>query len=103
MEELEKVKTILLSLVKAIVSDPDAVEIYTSEGSDEKGEFTKINIKVAKEDIPTAIGARGTTAEAVRRIAILTGKQAGYPKPLFIRVDAPRLPSQHFYNDKEST
>ena len=99
VEQLEKAKDILLKMMEAIVSKPEEVEIHTSEGSDEKGEFTKINIKVAPEDIPTAIGAKGTTAESVRRIAILAAKRAGYEKQLFIRVDAPRLPSQHYYKE----
>lgn len=99
MDILQNTKEVILAMVKSFVSDPEAVELFISEESDEKGEYTQINIKVASKDIPKAIGQGGTTADAIRRIAVLSAVKAEYPKMLFVRVDAPRMPSNHFYKE----
>ena len=88
-------------MVRSIVSVPEEVELNVSEESDEKGEYTQVNIKVARVDIPKAIGQKGTTADSIRRIAVLCAIKAGYKKMLFVRVDAPRMPKNHYYEGSE--
>ena len=99
MDELVETKEIILSMVRSIVSTPDEVTLNVSEESDDKGEFTQINIKVADSDIPKAIGKKGETASAIRKIGVLCAIRCGYKKMLFVRVDAPRMPKNHFYED----
>lgn len=95
--KLSETKQLILTMVKGIVSLPEQVELNISEESDEKGEYTQINVKVAKSDIPRTIGKKGETAEAIRRIAVLSAIKQGYRKMVFLRVDAPRMPDNHFY------
>lgn len=102
MDTLLETKELILTVVKGIVSSPDEVELNISEESDDKGEYTQVNIKVAREDIPKAIGQKGTTADAIRRIAVLCAIKNGYKKMLFVRVDAPRMPKNHFYGGTET-
>lgn len=94
---LETTCSLILNMVRSIVAKPEEVEIKVSEESDDKGEYTQVNIKVSVEDIPKAIGQKGTTADAIRRIAVLSAINSGYKKMLFVRVDAPRMPKNHFY------
>jgi predicted RNA-binding protein YlqC (UPF0109 family) len=95
--ELSETKALILTMVRGIVSLPDEVELRVSEESDDKGEYTQVNIKVAKVDIPKAIGQKGATADAIRRIAVLSAIREGYSKMLFLRVDAPHMPKNVFY------
>ncbi len=101
MEDIQKIKDLILIMVKAVVSKPDEVEIHSSEETGYKGEYTQINIKCAKNDIHIAIGAEGTTAESIRRIALLYAVQLKYTRTIAMRVDAPILPSNHFYKKEE--
>tara|TARA_R100001086_G_scaffold170822_2_gene93337 strand:- start:605 stop:904 length:300 start_codon:yes stop_codon:yes gene_type:complete len=98
MDELHNVKELILAMVKAIVSNPDEVEIHVEDRTEGGNEITQINVKVAKPDIRIAIGKGGNTAEAVRTIAWLAATNAGHDKPISFRIDAPRIPSNHFYN-----
>lgn len=93
---MDEIKNIIVAMVGSIVKYPDDILLNIQEVENEKGECVQINIKVNTEDIPTCIGAGGSTAEAIRRIAILTGKRLKFPKSLYIRVDAPELPKNHF-------
>lgn len=102
MNELSATNELILTMVKSIVTKPEEVELNISEESDEKGEYTQVNIKVAREDIPRAIGQKGTTADAIRRLAVLSAIRCGYTKMLFVRVDAPRMPKNHFYSEPEA-
>jgi len=101
MEDLQKIKDLILVMVKSIVSKPDEVEIHSSEETGYKGEYTQINIKCAEKDVHIAIGSEGTTAESVRRIALLYAVQLNYTRSIAIRVDAPILPSNYFYKKEE--
>jgi predicted RNA-binding protein YlqC (UPF0109 family) len=100
---MEEIKEIILTMVKSITKYPDDVVLNIQEIQDaERGEVVQINIKVNTEDIPSCIGSGGSTAEAIRRVAILTGKRIRFPKSLFIRVDAPELPKNHFnFNERQ--
>ena len=94
---MEEIEEIIIAMVRSISRYPNDVILNVQETNhSERGQVIQINIKVNTEDIPVCIGAQGSTAEAIRRIAILTGKRIGFPKPLFIRVDAPQIPKNHF-------
>jgi len=100
MEKLQAVAELIETMMRAIVTCPDEVMLHISEEKDEKGEFTQVNIKVAPSDIARAIGKKGANAEAIRRVAVLAAVRVGYEKLLFVRVDAPRVPSNHFYSEE---
>ena len=51
-------------LARALVSNPDAVEIKESESDG----ATVIEIKVAKEDLGRIIGKQGRTAKSIRTL-----------------------------------
>jgi predicted RNA-binding protein YlqC (UPF0109 family) len=100
-EKLEVLVTLLKTMVEAIATKPENVKIHAENLDYEgRGETTVINIKVAPEDIPLCIGAGGITADAMRRVIMLTSKKISYDTPLFIRVDAPRMLKNHFEFEK---
>jgi len=99
MEQLLETKNLILIMVKAVVKFPEEVEINILEVNDDKGGYTQINIKTAESDIPQAIGSKGSTADAVRKIATLHAVKNGYEKKLYFRVDAPVMPKNHFYQN----
>lgn len=95
--KLEQLKEDVSDLVKSITKNPDAVSLHTEEQRDqEKGEFVLISIKVATEDIPVCIGTGGSTAEAIRRLTCLIARRLDYDKRLFVRIDAPVMPKNHY-------
>lgn len=57
------------TITKALVDNPDAVEINIIEGS----ETIMIEVRVAKSDIGKVIGKRGTIADSFRTILISAG------------------------------
>jgi predicted RNA-binding protein YlqC (UPF0109 family) len=57
-------KDFLLYIVKAIVDDPDDVEIHVVEGE----KSTIFELKVAQSDIGKVIGKNGRIAKAIRTI-----------------------------------
>lgn len=99
MEELNKIGEEVIDVVKKIVNNPQEVDINIEEAENEKGEYAKINVKVADEDIPSCIGVNGKTAEALRRITLLIARNNNYQKSIYMRVDAPPLPQNHFYKE----
>lgn len=60
-------------LARALVSDPDAVEVSEYE---EAGDLV-IELKVAKEDLGRVIGREGKVANALRTIARAAGTDDG--------------------------
>ena len=60
-------------IVKAIVSEPDAVEI--SEFAD--GKNVKIEVRVAGGDMGKVIGREGRTVKAIRSILFFAGQKQG--------------------------
>ena len=95
--KLKQLEDYIEKVISGIVSQPQKIELHFSTKEDEdRGEVTVINIKVAVEDIPVCIGAGGSTADSIRRLAVLASRQIGYEKALFVRVDAPRMPNNHF-------
>lgn len=76
---MEKVEEILLTIVKSMVDNPADVKIISTElATDERGEFTKINVGVHKNDAGRCIGIEGKNAEAIRKVvALVAFKQIG--------------------------
>ncbi len=60
-------------IVKAIVAEPDAVEI--SEFAD--GKNVKIEVRVAVGDMGKVIGREGRTVKAIRSILFFAGQKQG--------------------------
>ena len=60
-------------IVKAIVSEPDAVEI--SEIAD--GKNVKIEVRVADGDMGKIIGREGRTVKAIRSLLFFAGQKQG--------------------------
>lgn len=61
-------------IVKALVGNPDAVEI--SEHSD-GGKVVKFGVRVAPEDFGRLIGREGRTIKAIRSILFFGGQKQG--------------------------
>jgi len=59
-----ELKTLLEEIAKALVDNPDKVEIAEVEGE----QTTVYELKVAKEDLGKIIGKEGRTARSVRTI-----------------------------------
>lgn len=86
---------LLIQVVKGFVNNPESVETFVSEDTDEKGALTMINVKVHKDDVGTCIGEGGKTAEAIRKVIGIVGfKQSG--KRIYVKIDAPKVPKTHF-------
>lgn len=95
--KLEQLKQNILEMVRFITRKPEQVSIHADENaSDDKGNFVLINIKVATEDIPVCIGTGGSTAESIRRLTCLIAKKIEYNDRLFVRIDAPVMPKNHY-------
>ena len=62
-------------LVKALVDDPDAVEVVEQPG--EQRGVVRIDIHVAPEDTGKVIGRQGKIANAIRTVARAAASQAG--------------------------
>ena len=56
-------------IAKALVDNPDAVEVSEIEGK----QISVIELKVAKEDLGKVIGKQGRTAQAMRTILSAAG------------------------------
>ena len=93
---METLESLVLDMIKGIVSYPDEVELHFSTDEDERGEITIINIKVSKEDIGLCIGEKGVTAEALRKIIGLIGFRQT-EKRVYAKIDAPKLPKNHYH------
>lgn len=58
------VKELILTIVRPLVSQPEAVSLEIEESTD----FLEYNLTVAKEDIGCIIGKQGRVAKAIRTI-----------------------------------
>ncbi|AEH45110.1 RNA-binding protein (KH domain) [Thermodesulfatator indicus DSM 15286] len=59
-----KLKELIENIAKALVDNPDAVQVKEIEGE----QTLVIELKVAKEDLGKVIGKQGRTARAMRTI-----------------------------------
>lgn len=57
-------KDLVMYIAKALVDNPDAVEVHEIEGS----QTSVLELKVAKEDLGKVIGKQGRSARAMRTI-----------------------------------
>jgi predicted RNA-binding protein YlqC (UPF0109 family) len=71
-------------VVKALVTDPDAVSIQRQE--DEKGEYLELH--VAAEDMGKVIGKAGATAKSIRTLLRGVGAKDNLP-PLPLKIVDP--------------
>jgi predicted RNA-binding protein YlqC (UPF0109 family) len=60
-------------MVKALVGDPDAVEVY--EHAD--GKNVRIELRVADSDMGRVIGREGRTVKAIRSLLYVAGQKHG--------------------------
>lgn len=57
-------KDLIATIARALVDDPDSVEVKEIEGE----QISVVELKVAKEDLGKVIGKKGRTAGAMRTI-----------------------------------
>jgi uncharacterized protein len=57
-------KALIETIARALVDDPDSVEVHEVEGE----QTSVIELKVAKSDLGKVIGKKGRTAAAMRTI-----------------------------------
>ena len=98
---MQQVETLLLDILKGIVDHPEEIELNFHEDTDDRGEVTIVNVKLAREDVGACIGQKGKNAEAIRKVVGLVGfKQTG--KRVYVKIDAPRIPKNHFDYEGEN-
>ncbi len=66
-------RDLILYIVKALVDNPDAVDVREIQGE----KTTVIELKVAQEDLGKVIGKQGRTARAIRTILNASGTKLG--------------------------
>jgi uncharacterized protein len=66
-------KELIETIAKALVDDPDAVEVTEIEGEHN----LLIELRVAKEDIGKVIGREGRTAQSMRTILAAASTKLG--------------------------
>jgi len=69
-----EMKELIRYIAKALVDNPEAVEVSEVEGE----QTSVIELKVAKEDLGKVIGKQGRTARAMRRTAVFA---SGWASP----------------------
>jgi predicted RNA-binding protein YlqC (UPF0109 family) len=62
--DMTDVKELILTIVRPLVSQPEAVELSVEEADD----FFEYNLTVAKDDIGRVIGKQGRVAKAIRTV-----------------------------------
>ena len=96
---MDYVEKLLTDILKGIAEKPEEVELHVAEEQDDRGEVTIINVKLAREDIGACIGKKGMNAKAIRKIVGLVAfKKMG--KRVYVKIDAPRIPADHYKFDK---
>lgn len=65
-------KELLLLIARALVDEPESVEVVEIEGE----QTTVLELKVAREDLGKVIGKQGRTARALRTILSAAGMKA---------------------------
>lgn len=98
MDKKKELKQDLIDIVKKFVSKPNEVDINVNEYEEAEEKKADINLKVSEQDIPICIGVKGSTAEALRKLCILIARNKEYDRNIYFRVDAPKLPKNHYYN-----
>lgn len=55
-------------IARALVDRPEAVEVTETESDRGRGELSRIDLRVAREDIGKVIGKDGRTAQSIRAL-----------------------------------
>ena len=66
-------KEAIEKIIKALVGEPDAVEV--AESSD--GKNVRIEVRVSESDMGRVIGREGRTVKAIRSILFVAGQKLG--------------------------
>lgn len=94
---LEEIKEFLVSILKAVLRQPDQLRVHVGETTDQETNepIIQVSIKTADMDIGQAIGKSGLNATALRTVVHMFCVKLGIKQRLVLWVDAPKLPS-HF-------
>ncbi len=65
-EKLESIEKLVTEIAKALVDDPQAVEVDAFDDEEEDG--TVLELRVAPDDVGKVIGKQGRTARSLRTI-----------------------------------
>jgi len=76
----EDMRKMLVRLVRELVSNPDAVSVQMTES----GTSVLLLLRVARSDIGKIVGAKGATADSIRRILKGLGAREGRKYTLHI-------------------
>jgi len=88
--EVEKVRTIAMDIVKQMVSVPENVNIATREDVDDEGnDVTILTITADPKDVGVLIGRKGENATAIRKVVGVIAFQL-VNKRVYVQIDAPR-------------
>lgn len=85
---MEQVKELLVSILKGITSQPDAIVISEKLETDDNGEAIIISVTPHSDDIGTCIGVKGATAQAIRKVIGLYALKT-INKRVFVKIEAP--------------
>lgn len=66
-------KNAVETMIKALVAEPDAVEVTETED----GKTVRIEVRVADSDMGRIIGREGRTVKAIRSILFAAGQKHG--------------------------
>jgi len=65
-------------IARALVDQPDAVEVHESESDrGHRGDVSRIELHVAREDIGKVIGKDGRTAQSIRALLAAAASRLG--------------------------
>lgn len=92
---MEKIISLLELTIKTMVTQPDSVEINSTEEKDEAGELLVLNVKVHQSDVSACIGKGGMTAECIRRIIGIAG-WTQTQKRVYVKIDAPKFSQSRY-------
>jgi predicted RNA-binding protein YlqC (UPF0109 family) len=67
------VKELVITIARALVDDPDAIEVREIDD----GAHTLVELRVAKGDIGKVIGKDGRTAQSIRTLIAAACQKAG--------------------------
>ena len=73
-------KELIEAIAKALVDNPDQVEVRTVEGE----QITVLELRVHPSDLGKVIGKQGRTARSIRTILGAAGMKIGQPFQLII-------------------
>lgn len=88
-EYMEHLESIILSVVRGMVTKPEEVRLKTIHETDERGEVSVVYVRVHEEDVGGCIGEQGETARALRKVIGIVGFNTT-GKRVFLKVATPK-------------